>query len=66
VQYLRCLYVFFLFSGIVLCIKATVKASKSHLTSVTKWYDLLMTNIIVWLLGSFWLFLLLKFFGIRI
>ena len=61
VQYLRCLYVFFLFSGIVLCIKATVKVSKG-----TQWHELLMSNIIIWLLGSFWLFLLLKFFGVKI
>jgi len=61
-QYLRCLYVFFLFSGIVLCIKATVKGFSEE----TKWYEKLMSNILIWLLGSLWFFLLLKFFGIRI
>ena len=61
-QYLRCLYVFFLFFGIILCIKATVK----DFSKGTKWQEKLMSNVLIWILGSFWFFLLLKFFGIKI
>jgi len=61
-QYLRCLYVFFLLFGITLSIKETVKGFSKG----TEWSEKLLSNIIVWLVGSFWLFLLLKFFGVKI
>ena len=62
-QYLRCLWVLFLVTGIILSIKHAVVPKYEVVDSAT---TKLIINIIIWLLGGLWLYLLLIFFGITI
>ncbi len=63
-QYLRCLWIVFLVSGLLTCIKHSfmpIYKNKSDDESIK-----LFVNIIVWIFGGLWLYLLLIFFGITI
>ena len=65
IQFLRCMYVMFLVTGLVLYVKAIVKRVdeiKKNTTAAT----VFIIQVVWLLLGSLWLFLLLVFFGIEI
>ena len=59
-QYLRCLYVMFLITGIIYSIVKPMVLKKSKAS------NMLIFEIAAGLLGGLWLFLLLKFFGLTV
>ena len=63
IQFLRCMYVMFLVTGLVLYVKAIVKRVDEIKESTA---TVVIIQVVWLLLGSLWLFLLLVFFGIEI
>ena len=63
IQFLRCMYVMFLVTGLVLYVKAIVKRVDEIKESTA---TVFIIQVVWLLLGSLWLFLLLVFFGIEI
>jgi len=63
IQFLRCMYVMFLVTGLVLYVKAEIKSDELKKLGVVTSF---IIQIIYWVMGSLWLFLLLVFFGIEI
>ena len=64
-QYLRCLYVMFLVTGIALYFKAVLKRV-DDLKDNSSPLTIFIIQIIWLLLGSLWIYLLLIFFGLKI
>lgn len=63
IQFLRCMYVMFLVTGLVLYVKAEIKSDELKKLGVVTSF---IIQIIYLVMGSLWLFLLLVFFGIEI
>ena len=60
--FLKCLYLVFLINGVCLSMKALIK--DKHIND--SWQQYLIFNILAWLAGALWIFLLLRFFKITI
>ena len=63
IQFLRCMYVMFLVTGLVLYVKAEIKSEELKKLGIVTSF---IIQIIYLGMGSLWLYLLLVFFGIEI